>query len=536
MEWETLQLLQPEAALVIVATVVFVGGAFLRARSIWLGVTLIGFLLAAYLLYDQAVWLGSTGRLSPQHVGETSSTIFVDLFGHTARWMILAIGAMLVLASGKSGSNSLSGEVLGCTVLVTAGMSITAAAADLTLIFVGLELVTIPTYVLLYLGCREKASAEATTKYFFLSILSSAILLYGFSFLYGVSGSTSLTDIRQNLLNPMELATGDESLTWLVQTAAILTLAGLGFKIAAVPFHFYAPDVYQGTTNVNAGLLAVAPKIAGIVVFVRILVIAAPTSSSFVWQVVLVTSLLTMTLGNVCALWQRNVRRLLAYSSIAHSGYLLIGIAVAMAAGSSGEVGAAAISSTMFYLFVYSVASLGSFAVLVRLSDSNCDVKSIDQLAGLGRKRPTLALLMALFMFSLSGFPPLAGFWGKLGLFTGAVSMGIADSAGATGWWFIMLATAGVVNAAIAAAYYLRIVGTMYFHESDFEPPCRGGWGALFACTACGLLVMVIGLAPSTFVESSRRAATSTWAVPDTSDERTALKDNREQPPVEMVR
>ena len=212
---------------------------------------------------------------------------------------------------------------------------------------------------------QGRESDEATAKYFYLSILSSALLLYGLTMLYGLAGETHLAIIQSNLqLSPAV------SLP-LLPLALTLILAGLGFKLAAVPFHFYAPDVYQATTNLNAALLAVVPKIAAAVGMIRILVTALPRDSVLIWQLLIVLSVATMTLGNTAALWQRNVRRLLAYSSIAHAGYLLLGLAAAM----SGQMGTGrstdAAAAVLFYVLVYAVASLGAFASLAYLSNDD---------------------------------------------------------------------------------------------------------------------------------------------------------------------
>ena len=214
--------------------------------------------------------------------------------------------------------------------------------------------------------------------------------------------------------------------------------------------------MYEATSNVNAGVLAVVPKVAGVVVLIRLASSIAQAETSLIWQIALVLSVLTMTVGNVCALWQNNVRRLMAYSSIAHAGYILIGIAVGCAETSIGnESGPGGFAASFFYVLVYAVASLGFFAALAHLGRGDEEIDRLDQLSGLSLRRPWLGGVMAICMFSLMGIPPLAGFWGKLTLFTGALQT--AQSAGwdtGIGNWFVALAIAGALNAAIAAAYY----------------------------------------------------------------------------------
>ncbi len=255
-----------------------------------------------------------------------------------------------------------------------AGLMLIAAANELILLFAGLELVSIPTYVLLYVGRHDQKGQEAASKYFFLSILSSAVLLYGFSFLYGIAGSMRLPQIAQALSGNAAAAAQANFSPALAPLAMLLVFAALAFRLTAVPFHFYAPDVYQGTSHANAGVLATLPKIAGLAVLARIVIAGMPTveMASLGWKIALVISVLTMTLGNVMALWQNNIRRLLAYSSIAHAGYILIGVAVALAAQTNTGILASdaaakafeGLGAAMFYLAVYMFATMGAFAAL----------------------------------------------------------------------------------------------------------------------------------------------------------------------------
>ncbi len=300
-----------------------------------------GFALAAYLL-SGVVIVWSEGAIVSQLAvsGLATGPIVVDYLGFVFRWLALFVGAMFTVLTLRDAERETASERLGTLMLFVVGLMLVARANDLVFLFVSLELISIPTYVLLYLGRRDRATSEATLKYFYLSILSSALLLYGMSFLYGITGTTALRELP-DLAQASHLAAasaldrlGIETGT-LIYLALVLIAAGLGFKMAAVPFHFYAPDVYQGATNANAGLLAIAPKIAGVLAFVRLLVLSFPEAATSAWQLSLILAIMTMTLGNVCALWQQNVRRLLAYSSIAHAGYLLIGLSVALAASES---------------------------------------------------------------------------------------------------------------------------------------------------------------------------------------------------------
>jgi NADH-quinone oxidoreductase subunit N len=488
-EWKTIEHLAPEALLVLAATAIFVTGAFTRSRTWWAGCSLIAYLAAAALLALPIHWTTAM---------QFSGPLVVDPMSWGLRWLALVVGFVFTLIAARLADEDLAGEVFGCLMLVATGLMITAAANDLVLLFLGLELISIPTYVLLFLGRRDRASGEATMKYFFLSILSSAMLLYGLSFLYGlgkttlISGTTEAPGIRESLVG----LSPDDPLAPLVPLALVLIMAGLGFRLAIAPLQFYAPDVYQGATSGNAGLLAVAPKIAGIAALVRLVVIAMPAAAEFAWQLALILAVLTMTIGNVCALWQRNIRRLMAYSSIAHGGYLLIGLAGAAAAASTTPASfSGGITASLFYVLVYSLATMGTFAALAYLGSGRRDVNDVAELGGLARSQPLVAGAIAIFMFSLAGLPPLAGFWGKLTLFSSALEIATSERSGLA-FWFTVLSVAGAINAAIAAAYYLRVIAVMYFQPQSQPPPAAGGQTARWAALLCAGLVIGVGAWP----------------------------------------
>lgn len=523
-------ILYPEIVVLLVATWTYVGGAFTRGESTrWHWFALGGLAVAALQLARQA---------DPGAYGERVAVygpVTADALMYVARWAALAVGVVFTLATMRPTAAGQSSEIAGSVLMIVAGIMLVAGASELVMLFLGLELISIPTYVLLYLGRRGgrdggrndggRGGDEAVTKYFFLSILSSAVMLYGFSFLYGLSGgakspaSTTLADIRTALA----AAGTAETLSPLANVALVLIVGGLAFKLAAVPFHFYAPDVYQGTSSTNAGLLAVAPKIAAVVALVRIL-FAMPGMESLALAVVSGIAVLTMTLGNVAALWQTNVRRMLAYSSVAHGGYLLIGLVVALHRGGTDAATTAesGLAATLFYTAVYALASAGAFAALAYLARGAGEIETLDDLAGMGRLHPGVAALMAVFMFSLAGIPPLAGFWGKLAIFTGpldvyltglhgdgetaAAATATATAAETLGRWYLALAIIGVVNAAIAAAYYLRIVAAMYFRPAIDDRQPQGGLGALAAATLCGLAVLAGGIFPGAGLKVARAA------------------------------
>jgi NADH-quinone oxidoreductase subunit N len=501
----TLYLLLPEMLLIAVAVALYLAGAFSTGKK---GTAPICAKRppgrpGKWGLSPSSLWHWIAGgaivaaaiALSCQHASaatDVSSSLYFEELARLTRWLALGLGILLLLASSARNSDA-TPEYVGSLLLTIAGLMLVSVAGDLVLLFVALELISIPTYVLLYVGQRDAASQEAAAKYFFLSVLASAILLYGFSFLYGIAGSTQLSAMHSAFSQTNPLPPGFATLAKL---ALALVFGGLCFRIAAVPFHFYAPDVFQGTTHPNAALLSVVPKAAGLLVMTRILVAAMPDVTPRAWQIVLCVSLLTMTFGNGMALWQDNLRRLLAYSSIANAGYMLLAVAVALAAA-GGATAWDGIAAMAFYLGTYSVATIGAFASFQYLGRPDRSLDGVDELAGLGSTMPLPAAALAVCLFSLTGIPPLAGFWGKFLVLGGALSVDpAAGAADGLRWWFIAAAVVGVLNAAVAAAYYLRIVAVMYFRTPLATPRAEGGTGACCAAAVCALVLIAIGVYP----------------------------------------
>ncbi|MCC7086760.1 MAG: NADH-quinone oxidoreductase subunit N [Pirellulales bacterium] len=521
----TISLLLPEIIVIASATLLYIAGAFvpLRSAANWLAALAIG--AAALALCSQGDRLGMYAEVAP--AATSSGPLAVDLFGYTARWGILGVGLLLVMLTTRSHDFEQSAEEAASILMMLAGLMLASAASELILLFAGLELVSIPTYIVLYIDRHNARGQEAASKYFFLSILSSAILLYGFSCLYGVGGSTRLAEIAAALNGPIANGNaGGQFSAWLVPLAMLMIFAGLAFRLAAVPFHFYAPDVYQGTSNANAALLSTVPKIAGLVVLSRIAITGFPGWESLAWKACLVLSVLTMTVGNILALWQTNLRRLLAYSSIAHAGYLLIGVSVALAmrspefhtAGNAAADAFNGLGAAVFYLLVYMAATVGAFASLVYLSSGTDNdgtpkqIDTLDDIAGLNRSQPVISLLLAAFMFSLAGIPPLAGFWGKFALLFGALTIEEAPQTGGISLrgWFVALAVIAVLNAAIAATYYLRVIGALYFRSATTSAAVgQRKLGPAFCILVCAILVFGIGLFPKSVVQSTNRAGRS---------------------------
>ncbi|HZZ71679.1 MAG TPA: NADH-quinone oxidoreductase subunit N [Pirellulales bacterium] len=525
---ETILLLIPEIVLIAAATWIFIAGAFPATQrgTSWFA---IGALLIAgvCLARQDAAWEIFSTTFVARSVGPLS----VDHFGHLVRWIVLALGLLLLLLSWRHREQE-STEYTGALLCALAGLMIVAAANELVLLFLGLELLSIPTYVLLFLARRDGSAQEAGAKYFFLSILASAVLLYGFSFLYGAAGSTRLSDLRDAIWSdPVAPA-----VQMAVRIGALLTFLGLAFRLTVVPFHFYAPDVYQGTSHPLAGFLATLPKVAGVAAIVRIFVILLPNQElqTLTWQICLGLALVTMTLGNVLALWQDNLRRLMAYSSIAHGGYLLVGLAVGFAARTEAISGFEpghqlmdGFSATLLYLVVYAIATLGIFSAAAYLGRRKHEVQRVEELSGLYRAHPAMAAALAICLFSLTGLPPLAGFWGKFAIFGGAISIDLPSrlepqAAATIHYWFVAAAIVGMLNAAISAAYYLRIIAIMYFRPQLKKLAGQGTVGAYTCAACCAALVVGIGLLPGRLFDtvrpigpSVRQAARSENAGPD---------------------
>jgi NADH-quinone oxidoreductase subunit N len=526
---ETVWFLSAEIVLVATALAIYLGGAFSRSVRPWALVAGAGIVLAAAALW---AWGGTPPRvpdpvvanhppptaaasgLAGIHNATENCPVIPDPLAAFGRWLALAAGAVMVLMTARPLTTGGTPEYLGSLLLAVAGLMLVAAAGNLILLFVGLELISIPTYILLSLGRRDAAGQDSAAKYFFLSVLASAIFLYGLSFLYGASGTTQLWAIRLRLSmpagSPLGLPAGFQPL---VKLGLVLVMAGLAFRITAVPFHFYAPDVYQGTIQANAALLSVLPKAAGLVALVRLVVFAMPDVAFDAWKIAVVLSALTMTLGNVVALWQGHLRRLLAYSAIAHAGYLLMGLAVGLAGpGVSGWWDG--LAAMWFYLCVYAAATLGAFAALVYLGHGRQQIEAIEELAGLGRSQPAVAAALAVCLLSLTGLPPTAGFLGKLFLVGSALGVE-AGTGGPHRPWLVGLAVLAVLNAAIAACYYLRIVAVMYFRTPPAMPRPAGGAGAWTATMACCLAVLVLGVCPGPLVRAcssaGQRPVSSLW-------------------------
>jgi NADH-quinone oxidoreductase subunit N len=495
---DTIRTLIPEILLLTAAVAMMTASPFVRwPRRTWAAITA-AVLVTAFVAL-QAV--------SGHHTDMFASVALNDSLAYYGRLVILLTGLILLALAHEEPSDDRAGEFFGGLLMINSGAMLVTTANEIVFLFVGLELVSIPTYLLLYLTRRTASTQEAAIKYFYLSIFSSGVLLYGLAFLYGVTGVSNLKAIV--VLSSTLPGIPDPQLGLI---AVLFVMAGLSFRVAAVPFHFYAPDVYQGSPTVIAALLSWIPKGVGFVAMVRALTTVISVKGAedpLVLKAIAISWVLaaaTMTLGNTMALLQTDLKRLLAYSSIAHAGYLMVGVTVAFANGSRSQSLYYGSESVFFYLFVYSLMTLGAFGVIIGLRTADHPVETVDDLAGLGTTQPLPALALAICLLSLSGIPPLAGFWGKLEIFTGAFAANTAEDFGA----LFFLAVIGVLNAAVGAYYYLRIVIAMYLRPSRQKVFITGGWPVFAAVTVCASLSLLLGLFPGPIANASRAAAEAT--------------------------
>jgi NADH-quinone oxidoreductase subunit N len=373
------------------------------------------------------------------------------------------------------------GEYYSLILFATLGMMLMASAADIIVLYLGLELMALSTYILAGFVRYDIKSNEAAMKYLLLGAFASAILLYGTSLIYGLTGTTNLKDIAAYIVN------NDLSLNPVLTLSMIFFAVAFSFKIAAVPFHMWAPDAYEGAPTPITAFMSVGPKAAGFAVLGRVF-ITAFGSVQFNWAPVLVViAILTMAVGNIVALSQTNIKRMLAYSSIAHAGYMLLGIIAGTPDG---------MASVLNYMLIYAFMNIGAFAVIIMLRTETFKGEEITDYQGLSKTHPLAAALMLVFMFSLTGIPPMAGFMGKFYLFMSAINAGYT--------WLVIIA---VMFSAISAYFYLRIVMLMYMKEPHEAVQLNSSPAIALALTVTVSAVIVIGILPSKIMTFARLAA-----------------------------
>jgi NADH-quinone oxidoreductase subunit N len=457
--------LLPELILSIGGTILMIVAAFAGRR----GSGLVSWLAIALLVAATAALVGA-----PSHAGPVfDGLVTADLFASFGKAIIFPSAAVAIIAAHgwfERGTEHAS-EYAVLIVFAAVGMSVMVSATSLISLYVGLELNSLASYVLAAYRRTDERSAEAGLKYFVLGALASGILLYGISLLYGFTGTTNFTGLAA------AFGRGAPSLGLLF--GLVFVLAGLAFKISAVPFHMWTPDVYEGAPTPVTAFFASAPKVAAVLLSTRVCLDALAPATDAWRQIVIFAALASIFLGAVAAYGQTNIKRLLAYSSINNVGFALVGLA---AAGPQGG------SSVLFYMAVYVVMTLGAFLCVLWMRDAEGQpIEDIASLSGLAQTRPAFAAAFAIFMFSLAGIPPLFGFWPKLLVFNAAVASG-----------YVALAVAAILGTVIGAYYYLKIVKVMYMDEpaasyARVRQPIQGLLILLAAITVSPLGYLLIG-------------------------------------------
>lgn len=503
---EAVRYVLPEVVLVAAACVLFLLACVRAGRGASFLFALVGVVAAGLVAWYFPDGLSAVAEGQFRAFDPTLSPIDPTGAAAFVRWLAL-IAAAVYLFLGWADSKSVAPEYYGCWLVVAAGVSLVARSNDLVTLFLSLEMVSIPTYVLLYLPAVGKGGQESAMKYFMLSVLSSGILLFGFSYLYGVTGSTNLPALISALKPDGSL--GSQPL--LAVVGGVMVLGGLGFRVAAVPFHFYAPDVYEGGPTGVVAQLAFIPKVAGFVALGRLFGLLSSHTTGLPFGVensllplsLWVIAVITMCFGNLLAIIQDNVKRLMAYSGIAHTGYMLIGVLVASTAPGEG-VSRSGMDAVLFYLVAYGLMTVGVFAVIAHVENRDRPVDSVDDLAGLGRTHPLAAAAMGVFLFSLIGLPLTAGFIGKFNLFVAAFEVPTDTKMQSM---YQILAVVAVVNAAISAVYYLRAVGVMFLRAPLKPATPNRGRPQLLVAVLCAIGTLALGCYPQPLLDLTSKAA-----------------------------
>jgi NADH-quinone oxidoreductase subunit N len=488
--WNDYVLVLPITLLTLFALGILLIDLMIPAESKWANAVtaLIGVAFATAGVVKIQLWMKATPYAS---IGSQAmmGTMLVDRFALYFFYLFLAGTAVSILMSMRymQTEHENHGEYYSLMLLSVIGMMCMAAGFDVVLIFIGLELMAISTYVLVGFLRRDRRSNEAALKYFLLGAFSSGIFAYGLSLFYGLTGTTNLEGISSNL--GQILARDPHNPVAIV--ALLATMTGLLFKIAAVPFHQWAPDAYEGAPTCITGFMSVAVKAAGWAMMLRILIgspfqLGGLLPMRSVWLPLLVfVSIATMTGANLAALTQTNTKRLLAYSSIAHVGYMLLGLI----AGTVYQLNADGIKGILIYLLVYTFMNLGAFGVITSLRRRNVIGDEIDDLNGLYSRAPLEAVLMLIFLLSLAGIPPLAGFWGKYFIFLGLIETG-----------HYALASLAVLYSVFGLYYYLRMANAMFMGQPEEEGALPVSWSMRAALGLTGFATVFIGIMPERFI------------------------------------
>jgi NADH-quinone oxidoreductase subunit N len=468
---QTILPILPELVVVGTALLVLILDFFVEkgSKAVLGWLSLAGVLIAAYVSADLMTMSGSYFE----------GTFLLDPFSSYFKFVFyLACGLGILVSINYLKIEEINrGEYYALMLFSTSGMMMMASAGDLITLYLGLELMALSLYILAGFMRKDSRSNEAAIKYLVLGAFSSGIMVYGMSLLYGLSGTTNLAGI-------LAFLKGADLTNPVLFLSMIMLIVSFGFKVAAAPFHMWVPDVYEGAPTPVTAFMSAGPKVAGFAVLLRIFLYTLEPLHAHSTAVIAGLAVLTMAVGNILALSQTNIKRMLAYSSIAHAGYALVGLAA------GGPEGAA---SVMLYVCIYALMNMGAFGVVIMLRKAGERGEEITDFAGLGKTNKTAAFLMLIFMFSLTGIPPLAGFVGKFYIFKSAVQAGL-----------LWLAVVGVIFSSISAYFYLRVIMVMYMSEPKGKIELSTAPSLALALAISATSVIVIGVYPTNLLNFAR--------------------------------
>ncbi len=480
METQDLISILPEIILTVIAASVLMVDAFggQRTHRSLMGLVVGGSVIA--ILVSVVARVDATSAFGGMVLTDGFAVFFKVLF--------IAIAALSIVLAFAQSKDVPFAELSALILFATVGMLLLGATGDLILLYLGVELTSIPVYVLVAIKRDRFRATEGALKYFLLGAFASGLLLYGIAWLFGLTGTTNLADMA------LYVQSQDASSPWFLLGLGLL-LVGLAFKVAAVPFHMWTPDAYQGAPTPSTAFLAAGAKMGAMAGLLRVVVHGLEPWQDMVLPIIIAVAVASMIVGNFVAIWQRDVKRLLAYSSIAHTGYMLIGVAVVHTQSEAGGLARDAVAAVMFYAAVYALMTLGAFAVTFAV-ERRTGGTDMENFQNLGRTSPLLAAAMVIFMISLTGIPPAAGFFGKLYLLQVAVNGGLT-------WVAVVL----VLTSTVSAYYYLRVVVNMYMVEGQPRLLPVPSSTAISAVVAIGIIgTLVLGIYPTGAIEWAQSA------------------------------
>jgi NADH-quinone oxidoreductase subunit N len=477
-----------EIVLAIAIMVILVAGLFVREEkqplSHWL--SLLAIVITAFVAMSGFGSGGTSYTFNQMFVSDPMAKL-LKLFACIATFATLIYARQYTMARGMLGG-TLSGEFYVLALMTLLGQMIMISGNSFLIIYLGLELMSLSLYALVALRRDHPISTEAAMKYFVLGAMASGFLLYGMSLLYGATGSLELTQVAaavsSGTVNKMVLVLG-----------VVFLMAGLAFKLGAAPFHMWAPDVYQGAPTSVTLLLGAAPKLAAFAICMRLLVGALGAMAADWQQMLIVMAVASMAVGNITAIAQTNIKRMLAYSTISQMGFMLLGLLSGVFESSTTAAAANAYSASMFYAVTYVLTTLGSFAVIMLLSRSGFEAESLDDFKGLNQRSPWFAAIMMVLLLSLAGVPPMVGFFAKLTVLEAALAAGHL--------WLVIVA---VLLSLVGAYYYLRIVKLMYFDAPTDMSPIVADRGMQITLSINGIAVVLLGILPGTLMTACLQA------------------------------